>query len=435
VTSEPTAWRTRVRGIVLHPELPKALVVEFDLAGRIWSGRAAMLVAAARAELGLDVALLRELDARVDDAEQVKHLTLVFEVRATSDFESLPWLSQAQADVAAVLAERASGRVPAGRVPWRQPGWLPVAEAWIGDTLAALGRPVHGRVEQFRLAELSCVLRAPTGTGDVFFKATTPSPLFVDEGRVMVTLAELFPGDVPAPLAVDSERHWMLLSDFGPDLGWTAPLDVREDVFCTYARLQVRATGAVDRLFAAGCLDRTPGWLGGYVTGWLVDSDLSRWLSADEVAELRAAGPAIVAQCAALGRLPVPDTIGHGDMHLGNVARRDGGYVFFDWTDACVMHPFLDMIAIAYADDAEDREPLREAYLAEWAAVAPYEQLLRAWRLAEPLAALNQAISYISIAGHLEGDNDNDGLREETGMWLRRVLDWSRSKSADRVAQ
>jgi hypothetical protein len=379
------------------------------------------------------VVLLREVDARRDEAARVRHLTLVSVVRdAGGAIPNGRWLDASDltdvaADVAAVLAERASGHVPDGRPPWREPGWLPVAEAWIVESLAALGRPVRGPAEQFRIADLSCVLRVPTDAGDVYFKATTNLPLFVDEGRVTATLAELFPDEIPAPLAVDSDRHWMLLPDFGPDIGWSAPVDVCEDVFRTYARLQIRSIDVTERLLASGCFDRRPKWLAGRATGWLATADLSRWLSAEESDELRAAGPAIAASCAALDALPVPGTIGHGDMHLGNVARRDGGYLFFDWTDACVMHPFVDMIAVAYAEDVDSRDRLRDAYLAEWAAVAPHDRLLEAWRLAAPLAAFNQAISYMSIAEHLEDGPDNDGLRAETGTWLRRVLDWSRA--------
>jgi hypothetical protein len=81
------------------------------------------------------------------------------------------------------------------------------------------------------------------------------------------------------------------------------------------------------------------------------------------------------------------------------------------------------MIAIFF-DDAATGERLRDAYLAEWASFAPHAQLMQAWRLAEPLAALNQAISYVSIASNLEPGADRDGMGEETAVWLRRLIDW-----------
>jgi aminoglycoside phosphotransferase (APT) family kinase protein len=60
----------------------------------------------------------------------------------------------------------------------------------------------------------------------------------------------------------------------------------------------------------------------------------------------------------------------HGDLHLGNVAKGPGGPLIFDWTDACVAHPFLDLATIRRGTgevdvaEAELRARLRAAYLA-----------------------------------------------------------------------
>jgi aminoglycoside phosphotransferase (APT) family kinase protein len=89
----------------------------------------------------------------------------------------------------------------------------------------------------------------------------------------------------------------------------------------------------------------------------------------------------------------VPDALLHGDIHPGNIARNEHGYTFFDWTDAAVGQPFLDMIAIASEDDAHTANAMRAAYLAEWATVTGPEPAERAWQLAVVLMAANQAIS------------------------------------------
>jgi hypothetical protein len=444
-------WRTRVRAIVLHAVRPEALVLsasggpalpEFELPGRAWPGKPGPFVDAVRGAVGIDVALLRTAERRDDEERQLRHLTVVFAAR--EETAELPagarWVGgAAEGDLGPVLGELGTGQQPAGqqpagqppagqppagRQPWRERAWLRAAMDWIVTSLAALGRSVRGPVEQIRVAELSCVLRAATDDGDVYFKATTQLPLFVDEGAVMVVLAELFPAEVPAPLAVDRRRGWMLLPDVGPEIGWSAPVEVREDVVRAFARLQIRSAGSVDRLLQAGCLDRRPQWLARQATQWPATVDLSRWLSAAEVAELTACVAGLAAASAALADQPVPATLGHGDMHLGNVARAGSGYWFFDWTDGCVMHPFLDMIAIFFfEDDPAVRDRLRDAYLAEWAAYAPAARLLDIWRLAEPLAAFNHAISYVSISAHVEQGTDDDGMAEQTGGWLRRLVD------------
>jgi aminoglycoside phosphotransferase (APT) family kinase protein len=45
-----------------------------------------------------------------------------------------------------------------------------------------------------------------------------------------------------------------------------------------------------------------------------------------------------------LATYAVPPSLVHGDLHLGNVALGPRGHLFFDWTDAGVAHPFLDLL-------------------------------------------------------------------------------------------
>jgi len=319
--------------------------------------------------------------------------------------------------------------------PWAARGWFAEAERWLRSTMAGLGRPVTGTVRQAQVWRLSCVLRAPTGDGDVWFKASTTSPLFVNEGVVMGALAGLFPGRVPAPLAVEPERGWMVLDDFGQEVGWEAPLEVVEEVARAYAGMQVEAAGHVDRLLAAGCLDRRLDRLAAQARAWLpaVEAtadlpgiDAATWLSGDEAAGLRAAVPRLQARCAELAGYAVPPSLVHGDLHLSNVARGPAGYLFFDWTDACVAHPFLDLATIRRGtaftdatDEAELRERLRDAYLPAWASFEPPGRLARAFELAAPLGALHQAVSYRSLATRPPMDPH---MAQSTAWWLRRVL-------------
>jgi hypothetical protein len=181
--SEPStvaeAWRTQVGAILLHPSLPKALVLrgpaglalpDFELPGRLWTGKPQRFVGGVRDLVGVEAALLRAAEERADDDESILHTTLVFVVREERAAipENARWLGAAETacldGVAAVLGEVAAGRVPPGRAPWRDRAWLPTAEEWMVTSLGALGRPVCGPIEQVRMAELSCVLRAPTST-------------------------------------------------------------------------------------------------------------------------------------------------------------------------------------------------------------------------------------------------------------------------------
>jgi aminoglycoside/choline kinase family phosphotransferase len=244
---------------------------------------------------------------------------------------------------------------------------------------------------------------------------------------------------VPAPLAVDPDRGWMLLADFGGELGWDAPAELREDVVRAFARLQIEAAAHVDRLLAAGCLDRRLAWLAAEAQAWLPavaatgrlpGIDAATWLSAEEAAELRGAVPQLVAMCGELATHAVPATLVHGDLHLSNVAHANvadgpGDYLFFDWSDACVAHPFVDLHTFLQEDEDQVegglRARLRDAYLSEWSSFEPAGRLLRAWRLAEPLGALHHAVSYRSIVAGVAPPIDRH-MAQSTAYWLRKVL-------------
>ncbi len=111
--------------------------------------------------------------------------------------------------------------------------------------------------------------------------------------------------------------------------------------------------------------------------------------------------PRLVAMSCELQEYQVPRSLVHGDLHLANVAFNRGNYVFFDWCDSCVSHPFLD-IAYIFAQNAKNETQCRDAYLALWTEYEPMERLLRMWALAEPLSALNQAITYQQTASYLK---------------------------------
>lgn len=323
--------------------------------------------------------------------------------------------------VASHLAELERGAVPERRVPWACAGWFDEATAWIEESLAAKGAVPSGRIEQKRAWCLSCVLRVPTSTGNVFFKATVNSPLFVDEGRVMRGLARIFPKHVPRPLAVDRSRRWMLLGDLGPELGWSAPLDVRELVLRLFGLMQITSSEHIDELFAIGCVDRSPEWLARQARKLLADDAALVGLDEAEVAKLRALEPRLVERCERLAKGRVPNALVHGDLHLSNVAPRNGDYVFFDWSDAAVTHPFLDLIDIVFERDGVVRMRLRDAYLSMWHDFAPMDELLELWKTAEPLISLNQAVSYRHILANVEPGATKE-LDWALPYFLRKVL-------------
>lgn len=449
-------WRTRVTWIILHPRNPQVLAAGAPgnvrlpvtgLPGDPWMGEPEVTAGALGEQCGLDAVMLYCADRSEDRAARVQELSIVATLRpgtgppATADLPGgRRWVGAddltgpVAAIASQVVADLASGRLTATRPPWALPGWFAEAESWLRSAIEPRGYQVTGPARQVRVWDMSCVLRVPTTRGDVYLKAAAESALFANEATVLPALAELFPARVPAPLAVNEARRWLALPDHGREIAqeethWYVPIEVRESVIVAAARIQREAASHADRLRAAGCLNRDLDWLAAEATGWLpmVDAtgdqpgiDPASWLTADEVAELDAAAPRIAAVCAELADYAVPITLVHGDLLLSNVATGPAGFLFFDWTDACLAHPFVDMLDIHQEDDAAVRYRLRDAYLAEWTALESPERLLRAWTLAEPLAALHHAISYRSIVAEMQPPIDGH-MMESTAYWLRRI--------------
>jgi hypothetical protein len=307
--------------------------------------------------------------------------------------------------------------IPPQRAPWQLRGWFSEACGWIDERLAAVGRERIGPVEQARNWCLSSILRVPTDVGAVWLKSTAGLPLFVDEGRVMTTLAALFPGRVPAPIAVDSGRRLMLLEDLGDNLD-SAGTSMREALFGDFARLQLEAAAHVHELVGAGCVERGPEVLAAQLEQLLEPGREA--LEASELARLEALLPRFVDDCAALASGPVPPSLVHGDFHTGNVAAADAGHLIFDWSDASIAHPFLDLSEIVAERDDAVRERLLAAYLEPWKTTADAGRLRELWHLARPLAALHQAVSYVSIVANVEADEA--AAVDGTAYWLRLAI-------------
>ena len=111
----------------------------------------------------------------------------------------------------------------------------------------------------------------------------------------------------------------------------------------------------------------------------------------------------------------------HGDFHGGNIAIRGEDLLIFDWTDACIAHPFFDLPV--FIDNAEglDSEELRKAYLSEWLSYEPMERLEEAYRLAEVGAMLHQVVSYQGIHDGVEAE-EQYSWKQSVNYYIRSIL-------------
>jgi Phosphotransferase enzyme family len=287
---------------------------------------------------------------------------------------------------------------------WTRPEWLAEAVAWIRGRIE-----VTGEIEQPHVRWWSTVLRVPTPDGSLWFKAPAPFGRF--EAALTVELAALRPTWLTEVVAFDPERGWMLSRDAGDRLREVIEHDGDlhrwEEVLPRYGELQLAAAPLARRLLALGVPDERLAGLAGRFEQLLGDREAMLFgdpegLSDDEHRRLVELVPSVDRLSRELAAYGIPETIQHDDLHDGNVFLRDGEYVFFDWGDSCVTHPFhtltVTLRAIAWKHELEPGAPtllrLRDAYLEAFARFGSQEELRAAADLAIRLGTIGRALSW-----------------------------------------
>lgn len=299
--------------------------------------------------------------------------------------------------------------------PWTDTAWLTEAHAWIAAQLERLGLGATGAIEQPHVRPWSTVLRVPTEAGALWFKAAIPS--LAHEAGALELLVRRRADCLPELLAVERERGWMLQADGGTRLRELGEPDRWEEILPLYAGLQADAAADVDALLAAGVPDRRLVVLPTLYAALLEEQ---RALPAGEVDGLRTLVPRVAALADELAAYGLPETIQHDDLHDANVFVREDGYVFFDWGDASVTHPFFTLhvtlrvlaLQLGVEEGSRQLHRFRDAYLEPWTSFAPRADLVRALEPADRLAGLCRALSWQLVAEAVEeeerGEYDDD---------------------------
>ena len=278
---------------------------------------------------------------------------------------------------------------------WTEPQWLAGADAWIRERAN-----VAGELDQFHIRWWSTVIRVPTPGEDLYFKAVAEGFLF--EPPLTAKLFELKPDRVTAVVDIDTDRGWMLMRDAGRRLREVVQTraDLRhwELALPRYAELQLAVAPVADELLALGVPDARLSVLPLQLRAVL--SQPVHGLAPAEHERVVAALPEFEAMCGELAAYGIPETIQHDDLHDGQVFLHDGRYLFFDWGDSCISHPFHSLTVALRANAAKlDLEPggpelqrLRDAYL------EPFGELREAANLAYWTGTVARALAWDRFA-------------------------------------
>jgi Phosphotransferase enzyme family len=295
----------------------------------------------------------------------------------------------------------ASVRTPPGRPAWFSPVWFDRVEAWIDSVLAASGRRRTHPIEAVKMWSISAVAKVATDAGVLWLKA--PCEHFLAEARVHATVAGLFPDLVPTLVALEETEGWLLMEPMSGSEDDDRADGAGLEVATRWAAAQIEAVDHVDALVAGGCRRRgVEETLAGFRDLLSSSSELAL-LTPEQLHAIRDCAGDLEALVREFWAAGIPDTLAHGDLHLGNVAWDGTDLRIFDWTDGCVSHPFLDASHLAHFSRARPGDPgLESTYAEQWRAAYPHVDIDRILALAPLVDLVFQAITFDDIVNTTE---------------------------------
>ena len=272
--------------------------------------------------------------------------------------------------LAAWLEERESGKTPPRRPPWERAGWFAEAGNWIQFQLDRLNLQITGSVAQHRaLQHSAAVLRVPTSSGQLYFKAAYDKPPL--ESRLHALLSRQWPEQVPAMLAVDHQRNWMLLPDLAPGSERQHGPGSLARAAAAMGRIQAESTGILDALQQAGCSEQGAAALEAFLRADDFQQRIPELpeagLSEAEREDLGRAAGRLADSCGRLADCGVPDTLVHPDFRAPNFFVGADSVRIIDWEDASIAPPFFTLLELLREErPAALAEPLRDPVVQAW---------------------------------------------------------------------
>ena len=353
------------------------------------------MVAATRQQRGLDVTVLRLLEASLPTPPGGEVTYLAEVEKPPAELE--PW--------SGALDDHPL------RLPYARPGGPGAGLAWARARLAEAGKQLTGPPAQVRTWNLSSLWRLPCARGGAWLKVVPP--FFAHEGAL---LAHLAGGPTPALLARDGPRA-LLAEIEGEDL-YEATLDQRKAMIELLVDLQAEQAERIEDLRALGLPDWRADALADAIES-VADRAASQLSLADrdDLASLLCGLPARLVQLAGCG---LPDTLVHGDFHSGNFRGGDGELTLLDWGDSGIGNPLLDQAAFLDRAPAAQVPALRDHWCDRWRARAPRSDPALAARLIAPVAAARQAVIYQGFLDRIEA-SEHPYHRADPALWLARA--------------
>ncbi len=347
-----------------------------------WWPEAWDVVAAAHQTYGLDIVLLRLLEASVPRMPGGV-VTYLAETAAdpdlVRDLPLRPWSDEP-------LHDRPH------RQSWARPGGPAEHLTWAQDRLCSSGVQPTGVPQQMKTWNLSTLWRLPTDHGAIWLKVVPD--FFAHEGAIIAAIAR---PSVPRLYAHEPGR--LLMADLPGDNFDTrgtalAPMVER------LTELQADWIDRADDLLQLGLPDRRLHLLPAQAEQ-LVTDRLPHFTHTDQ-RTLTGLVDDLDRRCRAVTDCGVPETLTHGDFHPGNVCGSSPRYVIIDWGDSCLSHPLSDALAFTRPLPPADQTQASTWFADAWKRTVPGCEPERAADLLRPMLPLIAAVTYSGFCQHIE---------------------------------
>ncbi len=402
-------WRTTLSAIVADASITQVLLIDGKLptvTGEIFAAQYGKMATALEQVIGVKPIILRLLNYNID--RETREITIAVHGALTSTqahqldqlhpIEALAGTITSTAFLNAAVAQfKRLIKTDSNEAPWTIPSWYHAAFTWIETSLENAGYTLTGPIQQFKIWGVGCVMHVETDKGKVWFKACRTLPLFANEAEITAKLATAFPNDIPAPIAIDVDRNWLLTPHVGNSLNTPPTPTANGDAYLQLARLQKQTIGRTAEFEAMGCLNRRLDWLQAQFVPLLNRIEHNHPDLSDLVLAARKQLPNWKLRLQRMQALPFPDTLIHGDFHVGNVFGNQSPFSMLDWSDASISHPLIDLQAILYF--AEEKE--WADFLAPWFAEWGIDNWLPIVKLARPIIGLFHLLSFEQILANV----------------------------------
>jgi hypothetical protein len=252
----------------------------------------------------------------------------------------------------------------------------------------------------------------------------------------------LHPAELPEVISADDKRGWLLMRDVsGSLLDNLYEIKHFEEAIGNFARFQIECIKHADALLACGCPDYRLESISlniesffEYLSAWEVNNEEADGIR--KQVDFPTLIDRLAERCERIKEGCIPPTLCHGDLNLGNIFARCGQYIFIDWAEGYLGHPFftpLEYFNIVKRDrgvETANIPALRLAYLKPWSESLQIgaANLVKLLDLSRPFGMLRIAMRLVEYYVNLEAIRKD---QKATTVYVTRV--WEMVKRMNNV--